>query len=166
VASCPALAWLEAHPTSLRLSDGAFCASLLGRVGDSKLPLGTLDATCFFCAPLSSTETELALVCHYQNVPHVLRCNEAMEIVGSALCQAGATSVCEPNLSALHAHRPRQPDNHRRRLCHRPAPSPPAARPPTSAHVSPPSTLEPQASTGPASSPMMSRFSTFLHCIQ
>jgi hypothetical protein len=91
VACRAAPAWLETLPTTplLRLDDGAFRTALPCCLGESNLPSGSPDATCFCRTSLSATDAEHALTCRSPNALCVLRHDDIVDVVRRMLHWGG-----------------------------------------------------------------------------
>jgi hypothetical protein len=108
VACRAASAWLETLPTAppLRLDDGAFRAALRRRLGESNLPSGSPDATCFYRTSLRATDAEHALTCRSPNALRVLRHDDIVDVVRRMLRRGGLPSTKEPRLPVLNLQGP------------------------------------------------------------
>jgi hypothetical protein len=96
-------AWLETLPTAppLRLDDGAFRAALRRRLGESNVPSGSPDATCFCRTSLRATDAQHALTRRSPNALRVLRHDDMVDVL-HMLRRGGVPSTKEPRLPVLH----------------------------------------------------------------
>jgi hypothetical protein len=108
VACRAASAWLETLPTAppLRLDDGALRAALRRRLGESNLPSGSPDATCFCMTSLSTTDADHVLKCRSPNALRVLRHDDIVDVVRRMLRRGGVPWTKEPRLPVLHSQGP------------------------------------------------------------
>jgi hypothetical protein len=108
VACRAASAWLETLPTAppLCLDNGAFRAALHRRLGESNLPSGSPDATCFCPTSLRATDAKHALTCRSPNALRVLRHDDIVDVVRRMLRRGGVPSTKEPRLPVFQLQGP------------------------------------------------------------